>query len=322
MNTTKPINQLINEFLSNQDVSEGTRKNYRITLNIFVNWMVKNNVDVRNVTRPDILQYKKHLLDLKRTPTTINSYLISIRRFFEYCEQLGYYDNIAYGVRSPRQGQTFIKGYLKPAEIEKLLNQPDKSTLIGKRDYAILMLMCHTGVRCIEVSRLYVTDIYPEGADMYISLLRKGQDTKEDIILLPEVFNAIEDYTAALPGNPSKLFTNLQHHNVQTLNSITVGRIVSKHMRAIGVYKPYKVTAHSLRHSAAINSLKEGAPLRNVSKMLGHKSLKTTEIYLRAIEAEEDKNNTAVRILGTVYGKHNKTGQNGQNSHSAVLLGQ
>lgn len=312
METTKTINELVNEFVNYQDVTEGTRANYKTTLQIFVNWMVKSGIDVGNPTRPDIIRYKKHLTEIGRTPTTINSYLISVRRFYEYCEHLGYYENIAAGIRSPRQGQTFIKGYLKPKQVQHLLEQPDRTTHIGKRDYAILMLMCYTGCRCCEVSRLTLSDIYTEDGNAFAQLLRKGKDTKQDVVLLPVVFNAIEDYIADVHTTSTKLFANLQHHNGKGITSKMVGVLVSKYLKKAGLYKRTKVTAHSLRHSAAITALRNGIDIERVSKLLGHADTKTTHIYLRALQAEEDKNNPAAHALGIAYAKQPKTAQNGQ----------
>ena len=76
---------------------------------------------------------------------------------------------------------------------------------------------------------------------------------------------------------------------------------VKKYMKKVGLNDRY-YTCHSLRHTAAVLSLKAGASIYDVQQMLGHKSIDTTRIYLRAIDAEKMLDNPAIRCLDKLFG--------------------
>lgn len=316
MNTTKPINQLVSEFIADQDIRENSRNNYRVTLNIFINWVVVNRVSPSAITKSHILQYKQHLMQARKSIRTIDSYLTSVRRFFVYLEEKKLIDhNPALGIRSPRRYGTFIKGYLNSDQLVTLLEKPNTDTISGKRDYAILSLMVHTGVRVVEVTRLTIPDMYTDGNAHYVKLLRKGRDEKEDISIPGVVYDAIVEYLSTFEDIDMMpaMFINLDGKKYHALTTIMVSGIVSGYLRQCG-YKTDKVTAHSLRHSAAIMALRKGVSIYDVMTMLGHTSLKTTQLYLKAIEAESSKNNAAVRAIADELSTVKKNGKYGRNS--------
>lgn len=309
MNTTKPLKQLIAEFLGNQDVQPNSRATYGRSLNCMVQWMVRNSVDVQNPKKVDLIKYKNYLTTCGKSIRTAHIYLTAMRRFFAYLEDMEYCKNISAGIKSPKMHHRFVKGYLSTKQVGELLTTPDKSVLIGKRDYAILKLMVHTGVRCTEVARLRVEDIYPEDGHYYIRVLRKGRTEREDINITNDVFDSINDYLVALNSVHAYVFVNVDCKQVHNLTGRSIGGIVNKYLHALGI-KSKTITPHSLRHSAAINALKLGMSIYEVMTMLGHTSLKTTQIYLKAIEAETAKNNAAVLALGDEYTKAEENAKN------------
>ena len=84
------------------------------------------------------------------------------------------------------------------------------------------------------------------------------------------------------------------------LSDVMVSRIVKFYLNKIGIDDKY-YTCHSLRHTAAILSLKSGASIYDVQQMLGHTSIETTRIYLRAIDAEKRIDNDAIRRLDELF---------------------
>lgn len=310
MNTTKPILQLVNEFVLNQDIRQNSKANYRNTLKTFVSWMVKTRVDVRNPQRVNILQYKEFLLTSGRSIRTVDSYLSSVRRFFKWLSELNIHPDIAAGVHSPRRGKPFVKGYLQPNHVQNLLNKPNQTTHIGQRDYAILSIMVKTAIRCVEVARLTINDLVLENGNYYINILRKGRSEKETIVIPPTTYDSINSYLCGFENiDPlPAMFVNMDGKPFHPLTEKTVGNIVTTYLTMAG-YKSKTVTPHSIRHSAAINSLKSGQSIYDVMRMLGHTSTKTTEIYLRAIEAETTKDNPCVLALDKLYTQPEKTGK-------------
>ena len=306
------ILDLVDEYLGNQDIRDNSRKKYADALRYFITHLVKNGVDPGDIKRKDIIEYKKHLIATNKALMTVDNYLVPIRQFFKYLEEGGIHDNIAAGIHSPRKYLGYRKDYLKPEQVHKLLSSIDRSTLVGKRDYAIINLMVRTGMRCIEVERANAKDLKIENGKWFIYIQRKGHYAKDSVLGITEkVMAPIADYFKErdLIEQPSPLFLNHAHSSNNTrITTLTISKIIKRHLREIGIDSP-KITAHSLRHTAAITALNNSASLFEVQQMLGHRSSDTTQIYLRAIEEEKSREGTAVRLLDDAFDISNKKGQ-------------
>jgi integrase/recombinase XerC/integrase/recombinase XerD len=303
MRSDKPILTLVNEFLANHDVAENSRKLYRANLYVFIGWLTRNG-DVRSPKRSDIIGYKNWLMASGKSAMTIDNYLVVVRLFFRWLEEENIYDNIAAGVHHPKKYLGYRKGYLKPLEVNSLLGLIDRDTIQGKRDYAIINLMVRTGLRCIEVSRSDVQDLTKENDHWVISIQSKGHHSKDRPLGISEKAVApIRDYLNQCDDvvELSPMFRNHSYVSNNTrLTPLSISKIVKKYMRAIGIDSS-KLSAHSLRHTAAITALRSGATMSEVQHMLGHRSPDTTMIYLRAIEDELRREGTAVSRLDNAY---------------------
>lgn len=300
MNTDKPILTLVDDFLAGQDIKENSRRKYKDNLTVFVTWLTKNG-DVRDPQRASILQYKGELMRSGRTPSTVDNYLAPVRQFFEYLQNEGIHNGIG-RVRSPKK-EGFSKGYLQPFQVTELLQSFNRNTIQGLRDYSIVNCMVRTGMRCIEVSRADVKDIKKENGNWVIYIQGKGRDAKDRVLgITDKIVNPITEYieTAEL-NNESPLFLNHAYVSNKTrITTLTISKVVKKHLRMIGLDSK-KLTAHSLRHTAAITALKNGADILEVKSMLGHKRVETTMIYQRAIEEERGREGMGPRRLDDVF---------------------
>jgi len=297
----------MDEFLANQDISENSRRKYRDNMHVFIGWMTRN-ADVRYPKRSDIIQYKQWLIKSGRSALTIDNYLAPVRQFFRYLEDIGEYDNIAAGVHSPRKYLGYRKDYLRPDQVTRLLATINRLSIQGLRDYAVVNLMVRTGMRCIEVTRIDLKDLTIENKGWIIYIQGKGHLEKDRALGLSlKVINPIREYINALDSTRESdpLFRNHSYVSNNTrLSPVTISKFIKRYLRSIGIDSP-RITAHSLRHTAAITALKNGATIFEVSRMLGHRSIETTQIYLRAIEEEMSRNGTAVRRLDNAF----KTGK-------------
>jgi integrase/recombinase XerD len=302
MNSPKPILQLMNDFLANQDIRENSRKKYRDNLHVFILWATRN-ADVTNLQKADIIRYKEYLSTTNRAPSTIDNYLAPIRQFFRYLAECDIHKNITIGVRSPKKGQGYSKDYLRPEQVVKLLASIDRSIPSGLRDYAIINLMVRTGMRCIEVARANVRDLTLEDGRWMLYIQGKGRWDKDRALgVTPKIVDPIALYIDKHSlQNDSPMFLNHSYVSSNTrITSVTISKIVKRYLRAIGV-NTVKISAHSLRHTAAITALKNKADILSVMSMLGHSKVETTMIYQRAIEEERGRDGSAIRMMDDVY---------------------
>ena len=300
----KSVNEIISEFLSYQDVNDLSRKEYKSVINYFTRWVVINGLDFYRLKKSDILRYKSDMLHKKLSVYTIGLYLTVVRKLFDFLCQEGHYeDNIALGIKSPKKDREYRKGYLSTEQVKQLLGIINRDTIAGKRDYAIVSLMVRTGVRRVEVCRMKVGDITNEEHTL-ISLQRKGKVDKScKIGVTGKVLDAIHDYLVCRDSmsEDSPLFvTHKKGYASQGVSDFMISRMIKRYLCMINLDDKH-YTCHSLRHTAAILSLKAGASIYDVQQMLGHTSIETTRIYLRAIDAEKRVDNAAIRRLDELF---------------------
>jgi integrase/recombinase XerD len=292
----------MDEFLANQDIRENSRKKYRDNLHVFIGWLTRN-ADLGNMQKQTIIAYKNWLIDSGRTPSTVDNYLAPVRQFFKFLAESDIHKNITVGVKSPKKSLTFSKDYLRVIQIGQLLSSINRNTEHGMRDFAMLNLMVRTGMRCIEVARANVADLKQEEGRWILYIQGKGRWAKDRALgLTDKIVNPIAEYITIHELNQSSpLFLNHSYVSRNTrITTLTISKIVKKYLRSIGI-DTVKISAHSLRHTAAITALNNGADILAVFTMLGHSNIKTTMIYQRAIEEERGKDGTAIRLMDNAY---------------------
>jgi integrase/recombinase XerD len=323
MNSPKPILSLMDEFLANQDISETARKRYRENLQMFIAWLTRNCEDIKNPKRSEIINYKQSLINSKKAATTIDTYMVPVRQFFRWLEDEGIYDNVAAGIHSPKRYQGYRKEYLQAEQVDLLLRSINRQTISGKRDYAIINLMVNTGMRCTEISRMDLLDIKPEKKGFRIAIQGKGHINKDRSNYIPEsIMFPIHNYLierSDLDGtnNPPMFINHSFYSKGLRFTQLSISKIVKRYLRLIDIDNP-KITAHSLRHTAAINAIKAGASISEVQQMLGHRNSITTDIYLRALEAENEEEGTAIRKLNDYYNRKHNKGKNGYEPYTSA----
>lgn len=175
--------ELLDYFVSTQDVKESSRKLYARTLKLFFEWVEEKGKTISSLTRTDILEYKEELFSKGLSSLSVASYLTSLRKFYEWTEGEKYYPNIVKGVKTPRRVQAFKKQHLTEEKSGELLSHFESLSL---RDYAIVNLMIRTGLRTIEISRADVGDITFKSGRRILRVWGKGHDTKDDFVVLTD----------------------------------------------------------------------------------------------------------------------------------------
>ncbi|MDB5250652.1 MAG: Tyrosine recombinase XerD [Segetibacter sp.] len=301
--------QLVHLFLQNQDVKENSRQVYKRTLNIFLSWISKKGYELSTVSRVDILHYKECMLASGMSSLTVGSYITSVRRFYEWLEANKMYPNVAKGVKSPKRKQQFRKQALTQSQGQALLNDAQEKALTaflkekGLRDYAIVNLLIRTGLRTVELIRANIEDVTYKGGKRVLLVHGKGRDEKDNFVVLTDkAFLPIEAYlttrTKAKDSEPLFISTGNKSKG-KRLVTRTISRIAKEGLKAIGLNnKSY--TAHSLRHTTAVNILRAGGTLEAAQHVLRHSSPATTQIYTYTIKEELRLKNSAEELLDKI----------------------
>jgi integrase/recombinase XerC len=280
---------MIAEFVAYLDVSENTLTKYEYCVKTFLGWMT--TAGITKPQRDDILCFRKDMEAIHK-PATVALLLVAVKLFFRFLADEGLYPNVADHIKSPKQSKGYKKDYFVSSQINSILDKIDRSTLTGKRDYALILLAYTGGLRTIEISRADVSDMRINGNAEVLYIQGKGRDEKDDFVkIVPEVAEAIREYLSFRDmGKNIKddevrpLFTSCHHHNAgKRLPTISIRWIIKMRMRAAG-FDSERLTSHSLRHTAITWSLQAGATLQEVQQFARHSSINTTQIYAHNLE--------------------------------------
>lgn len=134
--------ELISKWIRYLDCSTKTIQTYTRNIRPFTKFLAENGIN--RPLREHIISYRDELLTIHK-PTTVQAYLMAVKQFFRWLDQENIYPNIAKNIKGVRLDNTsFKKDYLTTSQVKAMLNSIDRTTLKGKRDYAILLLMVTT----------------------------------------------------------------------------------------------------------------------------------------------------------------------------------
>lgn len=281
---------LFHRFIDYTDVKETTIKGYAVCIRQFARWMADNGIT--QPTRDDIRAYKKHLENKDFTAGTKAQYLRAVKHFFKWTAAEGLYPNIADNIKGAKVKQDNTKKEAFSADdIKAILDNIDRTTEAGKRDYAMILLSVTGGLRIVEMQRADIQDIQTMRGQRVLYIQGKGRDEKDEYTKLPpEVSDAIDDYLQSRPpyrkNDPLFIGTSNRARGAR-LSEPSISRIIKGVFVAAG-YDCSKLTAHSLRHTSNTLLFKSGADLYTVQHHARHADPKTTEIYIHAADREQD----------------------------------
>lgn len=286
------LDELINEFIGDQDIRTNSADLYRRTLKQYFKWVSCEGLAMGEIQLMHIVKYKADLLASGKSSLTVGTYITTVRRFYAWAEAKKYYPNIAKGVKTPKRAQQFKKQPLTASESTDLLNQVSNA-----RDLAIINLCLRTGLRTIEVVRANVGDIQTKGGQVILNVHGKGRDGKDQFVILTNKAQApITDYLKTRgivlgklkPGQGAEplFISNSNKNKGERLDTRTIRRIAKNNLIGIGLNSHY-YTAHSLRHTTAVSILRAGGTLENAQGVLRHSNPATTQIYTATILEEQ-----------------------------------
>lgn len=282
-----PFDSQLKQYLQFVKIEKGLAKNssdsYENDLKRYL-YFVSHNLKILKlggITLQHIEAYLGELTELGLSVSTIARNISSIRNFHEFAvvEQLAE-ANPAELIELPKKARK-LPEVLDAVEVERIINEADRSTDAGIRDAAILETLYASGMRVSELTDLEMDRLFFEIG--FIRVIGKGN--KERLVPVGEIAQqAIEHYIEIArkafinKKNPGKTRNRLfLNQRGGPLTRMSVWNIVNKYAMKAGIKK--NVSPHIFRHSFATHLLEGGADLRAVQEMLGHSSILTTEIY-------------------------------------------
>jgi integrase/recombinase XerD len=215
-----------------------------------------------------------------RARSTVYVMCSAVRAFLRYAHVRGLLgEDLGAHVPTPHiYAMERLPRFLAWADVERTLASPDRTTLIGCRDYGILVLLALCGLRSGEVAALALADV--DWRHDAIHLRRPKSNSTEHIPLVPAVGEALMRYVRRRPPAPfSELFLKVLAP-IGPVTRASIGQVVKVHLRRAGVKAPHW-GGHTLRHSHAAELLRRGFSLKTIGDVLGHHHPDSTFIYAK-----------------------------------------
>jgi len=252
-----------------------------------------SDLDVDDLRAPVIGAFLDHLEHERgNTIRTRNARLAAIRSLFRYAA-LRHPEHAAtiqrvLAIPTKRHDQALVT-FLTEPELQALLDAPDQTTWIGRRDHAMILLAAQSGLRASELIGLTCGDLRL-GTGAHVSCLGKGR--KQRITpLTTQTVTVMRTWARERDGHPDDpLFPT---STGRRLTRDALERRLTKHAATAAAACPSlatkTVTPHVLRHTAAMRLLHAGVDTTVIALWLGHEQIQTTQIYLHADLAIKEK---------------------------------
>jgi integrase/recombinase XerC len=294
--------ELLKRFVAYVDVKQESITTYCKAVKQFIRYINDNGIE--HPKREDVIKYREHLKSYCK-PTTVQTYITALRVFFKWTFGEHLYLNIAEHVKGATIDKSHKRDCLTSMQIRDVLNTVDRSTVVGRRDYAMVLLMTTCGLRTIEVSRANREDFRTSGGNEVLYVQGKGKEERTEYVkLAPAVSKALRDYIKDMSKSKA-LFTSLSDCNKNArLTTRGIRKIVKERLRAVGLNSE-RLSAHSLRHTAVTLALLNGQSLQETQQFARHSSISTTQIYAHNLDIA--RNECAEKITRAILGETCKT---------------
>lgn len=255
-----------------------------------------------------IAAFLEHLeTDRGNSIRTRNARLAAVHSFFRYAA-LRHPEHAAVIERvlaiPPKRFERKTVSFLDDTEVDALLAAPDRTTWLGRRDHALLVTAIQTGLRVSELVNLRCSDIVlSTGA--HVRCWGKGRKERATPLtsLTVEVIRGWLTETQACPDDP--IFSTTRG---RPLSRYGIGAIIDRHVatatRACPSLATKSISAHTLRHTAAMRLLHSRVDSTVIALWLGHENVETTQMYLHADLTLKERALARTTPIGTAPGRY------------------
>jgi integrase/recombinase XerD len=268
---------------------------YGRDLDRFADWAATVRLkDYLAPTLKDLSRYVGYLHEQDLAAPSIARHLVSLRMFYRFLRLEERADPTAVDLLGSPKLWKRIPQVLTPAAVDRLLAAPQAGDRFHLRDRALLETLYATGCRASEVVGLKVADVYLDAG--FCKCFGKGSKQRVVPLGRPAVA-ALRAYLGegrpqfvkpAGDGGPEHVFAS---RSGKPITRIALWKVVKKYCQRAGL--PHTVSPHTLRHSFATHMLAGGAEIRALQELMGHASIRTTQVYthvehsrLKAIHAK------------------------------------
>lgn len=277
----KKDNDLLFKYLDylkyQRNYSQYTIESYKKDILEFLDYLEREGLDYQNVIYSDLRFFLMYLKEEKKDKnSSIDRKLSSLRGFYQFLANEKVVPNNVFLLLNGPKKEKKLPRYFEYNELELLFNACDLSTPLGQRDRLILEMLYATGIRVGELVSIKISDINRSSR----TILILGKGNKERIVPYGEYCEEILDlylsdgYVSLNTRHSPYLFLN--YHGEQ-LTERGVRYLLEEVIKRTSIQK--NISPHMIRHSFATHLLNQGCDLMTVQKLLGHESIKATQIY-------------------------------------------
>ena len=216
--------------------------------------------------------------------------IASIKSFYNFLSKND--ENIDLSIINELKGPKLDQSLPRPIDFKNIkeiineINNIKNDNWIKKRNVALISIIYGCGLRVNEALSIKFKDIPKNTSKGYIKIFGKGN--KERIVpLIIYVMEKINEYISSCPFKQNDEDYLFLGKNQKKLNAAVFQRDFRKIRKKLGLSE--KFTPHALRHSFATHMLESGADVRTIQKLLGHKSLKSTQVYTEVSQTQLSK---------------------------------
>ncbi len=256
-----------------------SRKTHSIDAKHLAHWMADQNLSLSSLDRDDLVAYRAHLAETYAKATASRMWSVASRLLDEAVQRQVLTNNPDEGIRGFKAGDDESPHRaLKREEAKALLKAIDRKTTIGKRDYALLILLLRTGIRRAEAAALTIGDLVMEQG-YHLVIIQHGKGNKRGFAKPPvEVRQNIGEYLVAAGREQARLeaplfvsFRKGDHPQEKPLQPNQIKRIVKQRAQAVGI----EMSPHGMRASFITLAFEGRADLALVQDAARHKDPRT-----------------------------------------------
>ncbi len=265
-----------------------TIEGYRKRLDEFAAYLIGQKItDLKMITRQVILEYQEHIMDQDNAMETKAIKIRAIKRLFEHLDQTHkLLVNPTEGIVETCRKNRKPGPVLTQVQVKRLLLQPDLSSKASIRDKTIMEVLYSTAIRLNE---LICLEVYHADLRDKVLYIRKGKGGKQRVVplgknavrYLREYLDKVRSWYARKNLKGRRIFLL---NTGQPMTPASIRSLLFKYRKQAGINQ--SASPHTMRRSCATHLLQNGADIRYIQKLLGHKRLSTTQLYTKVMPME------------------------------------